>query len=186
MSPLFSNYLLRKRVEMASPFITGRILDVGCGVMLSVVDHRLFSSYVGIDRHMEIITWLEGNYPDQQFLRLDFENEPLPEIGKFDTILLLAVIEHLSDPARLLGQLQTRLSPGGRIIITTPTPLGILVHAAGARMNLTYRSAAEEHKTRHSITRLKIMLTKTGFHVGTCKRFMFGFNQICVALHPAG
>jgi 2-polyprenyl-3-methyl-5-hydroxy-6-metoxy-1,4-benzoquinol methylase len=168
---------------MASPYIQGRVLDIGCGVTLSVVDHRLFSRYVGIDRHVEMISWLKGNYPDQQFLRLDFEDDPLPEIGKFDTILLLAVIEHLSDPARLLGQLQTRLSPGGRIVITTPPPLGILVHAVGAKMGFTYRSAAEEHQSRHSIAHLKLMLTKSGFHVEMCRRFMFGFNQICVALH---
>lgn len=180
MNPLLSEHLLRQRIRIASPFIEGRILDVGCGILISKIDHRRFSEYVGIDRHPEIIAWLENNFPDQRFIQQDFEEHLLPDIGTFDTILLLAVIEHLSDPNLFLSQLPSLLTPNGKVVITTPTPLGIQLHAIGAKMNLTYRSAADEHKARYSASDLSHLLQNHGMSVKVCRKFLIGLNILCV------
>jgi SAM-dependent methyltransferase len=44
----------------------------------------------------------------------------LPSDARFDTIILNAVIEHLVDPLRTVKMLSDRLTPQGRLIITTP------------------------------------------------------------------
>lgn len=44
-----------------------------------------------------------------------------PELGEFDQILCLEVVEHLLEDARLLADLANVLRPGGRLILTTPT-----------------------------------------------------------------
>ncbi len=44
----------------------------------------------------------------------------LPSEARFDTVILNAVIEHLVDPLQVLKMLSDRLTPQGRLIITTP------------------------------------------------------------------
>jgi 2-polyprenyl-3-methyl-5-hydroxy-6-metoxy-1,4-benzoquinol methylase len=183
MTPLFSIYLLRERIRIVSPHIHGRVLDIGCGILLSQLEDSHFTHYTGIDRNPEIITWLGETYPDHQFIEQDFERSPLQVRGKFDTILLLAVVEHLSNPNFLFSQLNSRLKPQGKVIITTPTPIGIRLHAIGAKLNLVYRIAAEDHKTSYSMADLLHLLHNHGMSVKLCKRFLFSFNIMCIAEH---
>ena len=53
----------------------------------------------------------------------------LPE-QTFDTILMGELIEHLERPYDALRLLRNRLNPGGRLILSTPNPLGLPVCAA--------------------------------------------------------
>lgn len=41
-------------------------------------------------------------------------------LGAFDVVLALDVIEHLVDPAAALRELAARLAPGGLLVLTTP------------------------------------------------------------------
>lgn len=45
----------------------------------------------------------------------------------FDTIICGELIEHLENPYAFLRDVRTLLSPGGRLIVTTPNPLGFPV-----------------------------------------------------------
>lgn len=44
----------------------------------------------------------------------------LPSEDRYDAIILNAVVEHLVDPVEVLSMLGDRLTPSGRLIITTP------------------------------------------------------------------
>ena len=44
----------------------------------------------------------------------------VPSDTRFDTVILNAVIEHLVDPIRTMSVLSDRLTPRGRLIVTTP------------------------------------------------------------------
>jgi SAM-dependent methyltransferase len=46
--------------------------------------------------------------------------QPLPDIGKFDLILALDVLEHLRDPWAVGRQLAERLTPAGALIVSLP------------------------------------------------------------------
>ncbi len=41
---------------------------------------------------------------------------------RFDVIVLQSVIEHTSEPLRLLQKLSTHLNPGGIMLVSAPTP----------------------------------------------------------------
>lgn len=71
-------------------------------------------------------------HPRAECLRGLFHQDPMVEIHEgpiedglpaealFDTVILNAVIEHLVDPLYVLKMLSDRLTPHGRLIITTP------------------------------------------------------------------
>ena len=44
----------------------------------------------------------------------------------FDTIVAGELIEHLSNPGNFLSQAKKHLKPGGRLIITTPSPFALI------------------------------------------------------------
>jgi 2-polyprenyl-3-methyl-5-hydroxy-6-metoxy-1,4-benzoquinol methylase len=56
------------------------------------------------------------------FRRLDLREleRERESLGRFDQIICLETIEHLSDDQALLGTLASMLEPGGRLLLTTP------------------------------------------------------------------
>ena len=69
-------------------------------------------------------------------------NQPLPDIGKFDLILALDVLEHLADPQSVINDLVARLTEGVRIIVSLPNVSHLSVIAGLAlRREFEYRDA---------------------------------------------
>ena len=96
----------------------GRLLDYGCnrGVMLERVTARTRECW-GVDVDAEV---LPSNLPGVRVKAVE-PGKPLPfEDESFDTILILEVIEHVSDERRTLAELARILAPGGRLLLTTP------------------------------------------------------------------
>ena len=62
------------------------------------------------------------NYPpDCQFARLDFEAEALPwPDNSVHAVTCMHLLEHLRDPARLLGEISRLLKPSGKVYFETP------------------------------------------------------------------
>src|SRR6478735_519196 len=49
----------------------------------------------------------------RDFKALDLEREPISKLGQFDLVICSNVLEHLSDPQRLLEMIPESLTPGG-------------------------------------------------------------------------
>ena len=81
------------------------LLDLGCGdkhLQNSVKNNNI--EYIGLD-----------------ITDLNFEFDKIPsEDNKIDIIVILAVIEHISNPDNLLNEVYRVLKPGGIVYITTP------------------------------------------------------------------
>ena len=101
--------------------------------------------------------------------------------GKYDTIAMLAVIEHIAfaEIERVMKRLSDCLNPGGKIIITTPSrilrrPLELL-----ARVGLLDRANIAEHKYYWS--RLDFLRIGRAFNFSVeYRRFQFGLNQLVI------
>jgi len=96
-----------------APRLSGRLLDVGCGVkpyrMLFKVD-----GYVGLD--------IDSNLSRQRGIAdyfYDGKVFPFAD-ASFDAILCSQVLEHVFNPDEFLGEIVRVLKPDGKLLLTVP------------------------------------------------------------------
>jgi 2-polyprenyl-3-methyl-5-hydroxy-6-metoxy-1,4-benzoquinol methylase len=181
MPALLSGFLQNRRLAVVRPFIMGDVLDVGCG-NACLADQLLPNQiYVGIDGNPTLIRRLRERRARHSFYQRNLDTMDLDLPQTFDTIVILAVVEHLSQPERLFRQLPLYLKAGGRVLITTPSPLGHRIHTLGARVGLFSQEAAEDHKTIFTLATLCTSLNLSGLAVLHQRLFLLGGNQLCVS-----
>jgi len=173
-----SPWLRRRRIAAVRDRLSGRVLDVGCGVG-TLAFHLPPERYLGVDADPASIDEARIRHPGHRFEVVPRDASWVAELpaGGFDTIVLLAVIEHLREPERWLGALAARLSPSGALEITTPAPAFEWVHDAGARIGLFSAHASEEHETLIDPTRMERIAAGVGLRVAERERFLAGANQ---------
>lgn len=170
---LLSPWLSKQRIKIVRPYMKGRVLDYGCGAgaLAEISDPDI---YLGVDIDEESLKNARKRY-----LTFRFEKE-IPKNEKFDTILLLAVIEHIKDPETFLKEVKQVLMPGGQIILTTPHPLMEKIHFWGSKIRLFSAYANEEHKGLLDYEGLKKKATRAGLIIYDYKRFLLGANQLFI------
>jgi SAM-dependent methyltransferase len=171
-----SPFLRDQRIKAAKPYLRGRILDVGCGSG-ALARHVAASSYMGVDVDEGSLAIARRDFPNYLFRR-----DMPPEEEKFDTIIALAVIEHVPDPADFLRRLSLHLRPSNDalIVCTTPHPAMDWIHGLGSKLGIFSRSANEEHEDLLDRNRLDSVGREVGLAIKTYKRFLFGANQIAL------
>jgi 2-polyprenyl-3-methyl-5-hydroxy-6-metoxy-1,4-benzoquinol methylase len=78
---------------------------------------------------------------------------------------MIALIEHIKNPANMLRQSHDLLTDDGDLVITTPTPLGDKIHKVGAKFGLTSKSAVEAHVKIYSREDLQSILNSFGLNM---------------------
>jgi SAM-dependent methyltransferase len=153
----------------------GRVLDIGChqGEFLNSLGDQIqpsigldpLTSAAGSDRH-----WL---------LPLAF-SEPLtfPD-GTFDAVVLLATLEHIRAKEPLARECFRLLRPGGRVIITVPSPRVDTIVGLLHRLHLADGMSLEEHHGFDPNTTPDIFL-EHGFILEHQARFQLGLNHLYV------
>lgn len=184
-----ARYLSKKRGQAVKPWLKGDVLDIGCGQessLANLLDRKQY--YVGVDIQEDAIQKLKKKKPEHEFHCIDVEED-----GKltktiriqFDTIAMLAVIEHLQHPEKLLCQCSALLKPGGHVLITTPTPRGDKLMRSFKRFFGIKHEEQENyspHVTNFTEQSLQNLLTcQNRFKVVAYRKFEFGFNQLVVA-----
>jgi SAM-dependent methyltransferase len=175
---LASPWLRQQRMSRVRPFLAPPVLDVGCGECAALP--YAGAGYVGIDLDPGPLASMPGTRRAQAIAaRLPFKD------ASFNTVLAMAVLEHVPEPAACLQEALRVLRPGGRLVLTTPTPLGDRVHHALAQVNVTSKHAAEEHQSVLSPQQLRAAIVDAGFAIEHFRLFLLGGNQVCVASKPA-
>lgn len=117
-----ADYFSHSRCEIKSllPASATRVLEIGCsagGTLAWLKTLWPAAEFVGIDANPAVLDNLLSIAP-RSFIH-DLEN-PLPDIGKFDLVLALDILEHLRNPDRVLENIVKILEPAGRIIVSLP------------------------------------------------------------------
>jgi len=110
----FGRKSLYKNIKFKSGYITGRILDIGCG---SKPYEKLFntSQYIGIDVKSS------GHYHENSRVDLFYDGKKIPfEENYFDSVVCFEVLEVIFDPDSFLNEIKRVLRPGGKALFTVP------------------------------------------------------------------
>lgn len=168
---LLSGILSQWRIRQVLPHLSGKILDFGCGRgnLAAFIAPR---NYVGVERDAESLSVARSRHPDHVFL------SSIPPDDGFDSIAMLAVLEHIPDAACVLRELSRFLTKGGRIVLTTPHPASVWVNAIGSRIGLFSRNAYEEHCLTYDKQLIESVAANAGLGVLTYNRFVMGLNQL--------
>ncbi|PTE15281.1 bifunctional 2-polyprenyl-6-hydroxyphenol methylase/3-demethylubiquinol 3-O-methyltransferase UbiG [Pseudogemmobacter blasticus] len=130
MNPCRLDYITRqiaaefgRDLTTQQPFAGLRLLDIGCGGgLLSEPMARLGATVVGADAAPRNIP-VAKLHAEQSGLTIDYRNttaEALAEAGeRFDVVLNMEVVEHVSDPLAYLTACHDLLKPGGLMICST-------------------------------------------------------------------
>lgn len=101
------------------------VLDVGCGTGV-LIPHLLPAvepdgHITAIDISGEMIARAQAKWFAHRvrFLQADIHDSGLPD-GSFDAVFCNAVLPHLADPHRALGEMVRMLRPGGVLVISHP------------------------------------------------------------------
>lgn len=170
---IFSPALRLARMTKARPWLRGDILDIGCGsgVLASFVKE---GQYFGYDYDAESVELARQSYPKHQF------GTALPEGRQFDTIVALALLEHLRNPVDHVNEWRSLLAPGGRIVLTTPHKAFRRIHDVGAAIRLFSPDAADEHEEMFDRTSLAALARTCDLRVCHYERFLLRANQLAV------
>jgi 2-polyprenyl-3-methyl-5-hydroxy-6-metoxy-1,4-benzoquinol methylase len=170
LSPLLRNI----RVAIALPYLRGRILDVGCGSG-QLAAHLSPERYLGVDINGSSLMRAKAQFPYHQFMQ-----PPLPSHELFDTLVLLAVIEHVNCVTSFLRNWRNHLVPNGRMVVTTPHPQSVLIHRLGAAFRLFSRRAAAEHKCLFDRAEIASAAHDASLRIKHFHKFEWGLNQLVV------
>lgn len=182
LSPLARSVRLRKAAALIPRDSLVVDLAAGAGYLRDLLPPGC--RYCGVDRLVPPVVrrfdafFCEELTDPEVFERLARE---LP--GPADVVTVLAFLEHVKEPARVLAGLKRILKESGRVIATTPHPVSRKLHDSLARLYLCSRSGATEHEEFLGREELGRVATEAGYALVSYRRFLIGLNQL-VELRP--
>lgn len=171
---LISPLLERIRLRNIARYVKGRkVLDVGCG-RCALRKYLGDIEYCGLEKDKSI------DVPDGvKIFYKDVEGD-LDGIGKYDTIVLCEVIEHIENPRRALINLKQHLNNEGIILISTSIPFRYKIHAYTSKIGITDKEAEHEHKTMLTMEGIYRLANEAGLKVRKYVKTEFWSKQTAI------
>jgi ubiquinone/menaquinone biosynthesis C-methylase UbiE len=164
-----------ERVAIALGRCRGLLLDIGCGTNELA---RRYRSRQGTAIGVDIYPWPGAD------VVCDTTRLPFPD-GHFDTVLMLACLNHVPRSKRIqvLQEARRVLKGEGQLLITMINPVvGIVAHAIRRRYDLDQleRGIGEEEAKGLWEKEVKALLAKSRLRLTETIPFVFGLNCLYV------
>jgi SAM-dependent methyltransferase len=161
----FGVWLSGHQIRRHVPSFSGkRIGDFGCGYQASfartVLDQAAGAVLVDVALADDLkrdprIQAIEGQLPDAL--------APLPS-GTLDVVMIVSVLEHVSEPRRLLAEGRRLLAPGGVLLVNVPSWRGKrYLELSAFRLGLSPAAEMDDHKMYYDVKDLWPLLVEAGF-----------------------
>lgn len=184
MAKRLVRYSRINRMNTVRPYLKGNVLDIGCGEAF-LADFVPPGSYVGVDAKERVVQRLKETKPtyDIHCINVDTEEgaSKLASLNiSFDTITLLAVVEHLHNPQLAFRACSLLLKEEGNLVMTIPTPLGDKIGGISGRLASGGKKATFPHVRLYTLQDLNELLAPLKFKLIRYRKFLFGANQLFV------
>lgn len=125
-----------------------------------------------------------GPFVKGDYTIVNYDHSPMYS-KTFDTIVLLAVVEHIEVPGvfQAFRSFKKCLRNDGTIFLTTPTPASKPILEMLARFRILDKDNIAEHKHYWNRKELLTLAQETGYEVVEYRKFQLGFNQYLIVRH---
>lgn len=149
--------------EEIRPLVRGRALEIGCGAgTYTELLLRWCDSVVAVDLDPGFAAMTERRFAGETRLSvIEGDARRLPDLGPFDTIIMLDVLEHIEDDVAMLADLRDRLQPAGRLVLKVPA-MPVLYGALDAAIG---------HHRRYTKASLAGAAARAGLTLTQCRAF---------------
>jgi 2-polyprenyl-3-methyl-5-hydroxy-6-metoxy-1,4-benzoquinol methylase len=177
MTPI-DRLLCRWRVAKARRHVPAgaRLLDVGAGdgTLLRALRGRIAEG-VGIDPLAEPV-----ETADYRIVRGFFPAD-VPDVGSFDVITMLAVLEHIPEDAQsaVVAACHQLLNDGGVVVVTTPAPAVDRILDVLAKLRVIDGMELDQHYGFEPAAAIPLF-TEGGFTPVADAKFQLGLNRLFV------
>src|SRR5581483_1354295 len=155
-----------------------RVLDLGCanGVH-TVAAAGVAASVVGVDLDAEQLDAARARARAAGAANVELvlgdlaDPAVVRQLGRFDAVLALDVLEHLADREALLRAVRAVLRPGGRLVVAVPnrtTPYRRWLYRMGG-----FSFSDGDHKVEYTEEELRAELARAGFELRRLQRAVY-------------
>lgn len=149
------------------------VLELDCGFWgqnLTILREDYVNlSFTGVDLSVS------GDVTGVQLLQADISN--WKSSRKYDAVLSLAVVEHLSEPQQHFNLMADCVEKEGLVGLTTPSPRSHLTLQILARLGIFDHSEIEDHKLYLTETGIRNLAGNSNLSVEEFRTFSLGMNQ---------
>jgi len=175
---------MKRVLPILKQYPGGRLLDIGCGF-----SHSL---WIPVEPYMGEVWGMDRKAPEMRQGRINIIRGELGGIlpfedAFFDVVTMLAVLEHLDQPLAVLREVERVLLPGGRLVLTVPSPAAKpVLEFLSFQLGIVSVEEIRDHKQYYGQRELRHLFGNLQkLHIEKSSSFQLGFNTACVARKAA-
>jgi len=172
MKDKLGKFLMNWRIREVLPHIQGRILDIGCGT------NDLTDAYAGEGIGVDVHQWGNVDLVVEDTAVLPFEN------GEFDTVTIVAALNHIPNRDEVLKEVYRVLKCNGIVIVTMiPPQISRIWHFLREPWDVDQKERGMKEGEVFGLTKkeMRVLLAKAGFEIDREVNFMLGINHLTIA-----